>query len=174
MPRHLDDVAHRLVQGLRGLRPSRIPGDRDVVLQSVLTDDQADAICALPAYDQVHLLGVHDRLRRAGVVNRDLLAAGLLHDLGKVDDNGAVRLPDRVARVLLRRVSPRLLARLSSSSAPGPLHGLYLCVHHPRLGAERARALGCSERTVRLILCHEDNGREIDDDLRQLQTADRG
>jgi hypothetical protein len=174
MPGFLSDAAHRFAQGVRALRPARIPANRDAVLGSVLTAPQAAAFRELPAFDQVHLLDVHDRLKNAGVSDPNLLAAGLLHDIGKVDAHGRVGLPDRVIRVLLRRVSPRLLARLAASPSPGPLHGLHLSVHHPRLGAERARALGCAPRTIALIACHEDNDPHTDDDLRQLQQADRG
>jgi putative nucleotidyltransferase with HDIG domain len=174
MPGFVGEVGHRLGQGARALRAERMPEHSDAVLASVLTAQQAAAFRALPAFDQIHLLEVHQCLKEAGVTDLDLQAAGLLHDIGKIDAHGRVRLPDRVARVVLRRVSPGLLTRLAASSSPGLLHGLYLCVHHPRLGAERARALGCTERTIELIARHEDEGPHFDDELRLLQQADRG
>ena len=95
MPGFLSDAGHRFAQGVRALWPARIPANRDAVLESVLTGPQAAAFRELPAFDQVHLLGVHDRLKNAGVSDPNLLAAGLLHDIGKVDAHGRVRLPDR-------------------------------------------------------------------------------
>ncbi|MBN9012775.1 MAG: hypothetical protein J0H25_06950, partial [Rhizobiales bacterium] len=85
-----------------------------------------------------------------------------------------IRAIDRVTRVLLRRRAPRLLARLSDVPNRPLLHGLHLCVHHARLGAERARRLGCSERTIWLIAHHEDRDPGDDADLIALQKADRG
>jgi hypothetical protein len=136
-----------------------------------LTPEQSDAFCALPAYDQIHLIAVFERLRSGGP---DLLIAGLLHDIGKADQRGRVRLVDRVARVVLRQATPRLLARLAASPGNQLLHGLHLCVHHPRLGAERAKALGCSDRAVWLIAHHEDREPGNDPELIALQAADRG
>lgn len=172
--RTASDVTHRLSQGIRALLPSTIRPDRDCVLDSLLEPPAADAFRRLPRFDQAHLLAVYDRLARTGTASADLLVAGLLHDLGKVDGNGQVRLPDRVARVLLRRLAPGLLSRLADRPDHPLFHGLSLCVHHPRLGAERARQLGCTERTAWLIAHHEDDDPGGDRELTMLQAADRG
>jgi hypothetical protein len=156
------------------LRPSVIRADRDEILSRVLEPHAAEAFRKLPRFDQIHLLAVHDRLGRGGNSSDDLLAAGLLHDIGKADSTGHVRLPDRVARVLLRRIAPGVLTKLADESGRPIFHGLRLCVHHPRLGAERARKLGCNERTVWLIAHHEDEEPGDDRELAMLQAADRG
>ncbi|MDQ3466930.1 MAG: hypothetical protein M3411_01670, partial [Chloroflexota bacterium] len=72
----------RLARGLSALRP-RIPADRDQILAAMLTPSQAAAFCALPRHDQQHLCAVYRTLQRRGVTDHDLLAAGLLHDLGQ-------------------------------------------------------------------------------------------
>jgi hypothetical protein len=163
---------HRLHQGLAALRPVP-PQHRDAILSRVLTDRQADAFCRLPHYDQAHLSRIYELLRSSGARDHDLLAASLLHDLGKVDEMGTVRLPHRVSRVLLSRFAPRVLAWLARLPARRWRAGFALAVHHPALGAERARQLGCSDRTCWLIAHHEDDPPPDDEQLRRLIAADR-
>ena len=163
---------HRLRQGLAALRPA-IPTDRDAILAQALTPAQAVAFCALPAHDQAHLCRVYRTLRSHGVDDRDLLAAALLHDLGKVAGRCHVRLVDRVARVLLRRLAPALLRRLARLPAPAWRCGLALAVNHAALGAARAAELGGSPRTCWLIAHHEDADAAADPDLQLLMAADR-
>ena len=80
---------------------------------------------------------------------------------------------DGIGRFVLTQEAQDL-ARLANAPDLRLLHGLHLCVHHPRLGAERAASLGCSERTVWLIAHHEDRGPGGDAELIALQRADRG
>lgn len=169
--RRVTAIDYRLRQGFSALRP-RLPHDRDEILAAVVTPAQAAAFRGLPAHDQAHLCRVCRILLASGVADRDLLAAALLHDVGKADAGGRVRLPDRVARVLLAWLAPRLLARLAALPAPGPRRGFALAVHHPRLGAERAAQLGCSRRTCWLIAHHEDEPPPDDPDLLRLMAAD--
>jgi hypothetical protein len=160
-------IKHRLRQGIRALLPR--PGlDRSSLPPYLLTPAQADAFLALSPADQAHLLRVYGRLRDQAVTDRDLLVAALLHDIGKVTPNGRVRLIDRVALVLLRPVA----VRFASLPAPAWRRGLAIAVHHAELGAARAAALGCSERTCWLIRHHHDDV-VFDQDLRLLQAADR-
>ena len=165
-------IRYRLRQGLGALRSS-ILADRDEILAATLTEPQAAAFRALPAHDQAHLCRAYRLLRERGVRDGDVLVAALLHDIAKVHGGGRVRLPDRVVRVVLGHLAPRLLDRLASLPAPRWRLGLALAVHHPRLGAERARALGCSERACWLIAHHEDDPPSTDPDLRLLAEVDR-
>jgi hypothetical protein len=164
-------VRYRLRQGIAAVVP-RVPDDREAILIATLTRNQADAFRALPVQDQAHLCRVYRCLVADGATDRDLLIAALLHDVAKVGPEGRVRLHDRVARVVLRRLAPRLLERLARMPAPGWRRGLALAVHHPRLGAEQALGLGCSERTCWLIAHHEDVPVPDDPDLRRLVAAD--
>jgi len=166
-------LLHRLQQGLAALRP-RLPVDRDAILAATLSAPQTEAFRRLPIHDQAHLCRVYRALRDDGVIDPDLLAATLLHDIGKLDPNGPghVRLIDRVARVVLARLAPALLHRLSRPPAPRWRRGLALAVHHPALGAEHAAALGSSDRTCWLIAHHHDAS-PTDPDLRRLIAADR-
>lgn len=164
-------VGTRIRQGLGALRP-RLPEDRQAILAKFLSPAQAAAFRALPVHDQAHLCRVHRSLLSGGVVDRDLLTAALLHDLGKATASGRVRLPDRVVRVLLARLTPGVLRRLARLPAPPWRRGIALAVHHPAVGAARAAALGCSPRACWLIAHHEDPSAMDDPDLARLAAAD--
>jgi hypothetical protein len=163
-------LRYRARQGAGALRPT-LPVDRDEILTAALTAPQRQAFSSLSIHDQAHCCRVYRRLRNEGA-SSDLLIAGLLHDIGKVGPDGRVRLPDRVARVVLRRLAPGLLTRIARLPARPGRVGIARAVHHPRLGADQARLLGCSERVCWLIAHHEDVPPPDDADLRRLIAAD--
>jgi hypothetical protein len=137
-----------------------LPGPARVVFRS------------LPAADQCHHLTVYRRLWGMGCRDGDLLAAALLHDIGKVDGRRCVRLWQRVAVVLLRPW-PALMTHLAAAPPRAWRYGFYLHAHHPALGARQAAALGCSARTVALIAAHQ-CGELSDDGLAMLRVVDDG
>jgi hypothetical protein len=164
-------AGYRLGQGLRALvgRPDDaeraaalawLPGPARVVFRSWP-----------PAY-QCHHLAVFRRLWCAGCRDSDVLAAALLHDMGKIDGRRQVGLWQRTLVVLIQGW-PWALERLSEPPAPGWRYGFYLHRHHPEIGAAQAAALGCSPRTVALIAAHQD-GDLADAGLIELRTADDG
>ncbi|TXG79531.1 MAG: HD domain-containing protein [Thermomicrobiales bacterium] len=162
----------RLVQGLRGLNPKRAGEDVDRGILELLTREQRSRFGELPAFDQQHLCRVANHLVEQGVTDRDLLVAGLLHDIGKSDGQTQVRLADRVAKVLLKRASPGTLQSVARDYPSGRFPGLALTMLHPQVGADRARAMGCSDRTCWLIRHHEADTDLGDPDLARLQAAD--
>lgn len=162
---------HRVRQGLLALAPRPEP-DEALFIHRWLTERQRDAFMELSAHDRGHLVRVARELTRQAPGNHDLIVAGLLHDLGKANGSAHVRLIDRTAKVLLERLSPRLLGMLTPPGTGGLRTGLTLAAHHAEFGAERARQLGCSERVVWLIKHHEDS-RVNDPELRLLIEIDR-
>ena len=125
-------------------------------------------------YDQRHALHVCRTLVQQGHTERGLLAAALLHDVGKSVTQGArVRLWHRVAVVLSQIVSPDLLGRLAKDQQGSWRRPLYVQLHHATIGAEAARLAGCSTTTVSLIRRHEDAHDQTPDPLlAALQAAD--
>ncbi|MEZ4507974.1 MAG: hypothetical protein R2848_19445 [Thermomicrobiales bacterium] len=162
----------RIVQGLRGLRPKWGASSTDRSILELLTPEQRSRFTALPVFDQQHLCRVANHLVAQGVTDRDVLVAGLLHDIGKSDGRTQVRLTDRIAKVVLRHASPGTLRSVASSYPGGRFPGLALTMLHPELGADQARAMGCSERTCWLIRNHEAETDLGDHDLARLQAAD--
>jgi len=162
----------RLVQGMRGLNPTRAGEDVDRIALELLTPEQRDRFDAMPAFDQQRLCRVANQLNSHGITDPDVLVAGLLHDIGKSDGHTQVRFVDRVAKVLLKRVSARALDRVAASYPNGRFAGLALTALHPELGADLAKSMGCSERTCWLIRHHEAGSDLGDPDLARLQAAD--
>jgi hypothetical protein len=83
-------------------------------IQRFLPPAAFDLFQAMPGYDRNHALNVRRTLQQEGNTDPDLLAAALLHDVGKTaHPAGALRLWHRVAVVLMRAVWPGLLERLA-------------------------------------------------------------
>jgi hypothetical protein len=156
----------------------RLRGDLqvDLRLKSIVQNDQQWKLLErLSAYDRAHHLGVYDSLIVSGWTNEDLLLAAALHDVGKADDVGRVRVAHRVALVLFGRTSPGLLMRLASTPGSRTRHGFYLAVHHAALGAALAADAGAPERCCQLIAGHHDDRAALTDpDLLALMSADQG
>lgn len=129
---------------------------------------------AMPAYDRRHALRVLRTLQAQGHTDPDLMAAALLHDVGKtVGHRHPLRLGHRVMVVLLRAWAPGVLERISRDGVKGWRQAFYVQRHHAALGAELARRAGCTPRTVSLIETHESAPEEVSDPLvAVLQAAD--
>jgi len=121
-------------------------------------------------YEQAHAYQVLQRLKAAGQADPDLLAAALLHDVGKVLD--PLSLPDRVLIVLGRHFFGQKAMRWRDET-PGRLrHPFVVAVRHPGWGADLAEQAGASPRTVDLIRRHQDIPCIEDPLLAALQSAD--
>ena len=100
---------------------------------------------AMHVADRRHGLDVVAYLRRAGVTDRDVLAAGLLHDCGKGDAGW----PPRVAWSLGEALGPwvwRVARRV-----PGWPDAMRRLENHAELSADAVEAAGLSRRAVALV-----------------------
>ena len=114
----------------------------------------------MSAADQQHALRVCRGLQEGGYTEKDLLAAALLHDVGKA--GGRVPFWTRPVIVIGKLCFPRLLARF----AVYPREGMRLpCLQswriplgyawwHADIGANLAATAGLSERAVLYIRTH--------------------
>jgi hypothetical protein len=105
--------------------------------------------------DQAHSLRVFKALRLEGEEHEDLLAAALLHDVGK-----AIIRPALWQRVLVVLAAPVVKDRLQDMSglpARGWRKGFVIAAAHPRWGAELVGQAGGSKRLVLLIRYHQSN-----------------
>jgi hypothetical protein len=136
---------------------------------------------AMPRYDRRHALRVVRTLQARGRSEPDLVAAALLHDMGKCGPQAGpgqrasrVQLWHRVATVLVRATWPGLLERIGQNSRQGSWrYPFYVQLHHATIGALLAEQAGCSPRTVDLIRRHEDAAAVAGDPLlAALQEAD--
>lgn len=108
--------------------------------------------------DQRHSLDLCQRLARDGHRDSDLLAAALLHDVGK--SAGPLPLPHRVAYALVRLISPAGARALAASERPAWRQPLFVAAHHAAIGAGLAERAGSNARVTRLIRGHEVRGED--------------
>ena len=138
---------YRSRQFFGSVRPRVDAALRDEAFR-LLSEPQRALFSSMTVRDQQHCLAVYRRLRAQRHDHSGLLVAALLHDAGK----GRIALWQRVAFVLLDAAAPRAIDRLARpGDGPGWRQALHRCRHHPALGAELARAAGCSPDTVALI-----------------------
>lgn len=163
-------VWYRIQQGLSQLI-ARPDADVDATLQTLLSGAHWELMKRLTPPDRAHALRVHRELVRRGLLDRDLLQAALLHDVGKADDRNRVTLFHRTLNVLAGKIAPNALERFACRG--GWIgHGVHLARRHPTLGAELARQTGASQRTCWLIAHHDDGTISGDSALRALQEID--
>lgn len=162
----LPRVAYRARQflGAVGARPDST--HREIVASS-LSAEQQRLFYSMTARDQRHCLDVYHALCRQGCRDDDLLLAALLHDVGK----GPVRLWHRVAYVLLKAASPRLVERAARSDGRGWRRAMALLRHHAAEGAALVEKAGAPAAVVELIRRHEAPG-PADARLVLLRSAD--
>jgi hypothetical protein len=152
---------YRLGQFVRALLTAHVPEEEVEQAVRVLTPQAQELFHRQAVQDQRHALAVYQALRRAGHANPQLLAAALLHDVGKA----AARLPawQRAIIVLLERFAPHLLACLGQGEPQGPMRRLpsgwrrpfIINAQHPETGARWAQEAGCLPLTVALIRRHQ-------------------
>jgi hypothetical protein len=120
--------------------------------------------------EQAHSFAVLARLQAAGHSNPDLLAAALLHDVGKT--RSPLSVWDRVLVVVGDRLFPRLARRWGNGQLRGPARPFVVAAHHPAWGAELALSAGASPRACDLIRRHQELPCPPDPLLAALQQAD--
>jgi hypothetical protein len=103
--------------------------------------------------DQRHGLDVVGALRERGVIDRDVLVAGLIHDAGKGDTGVVPRVIHSLGEVSDGRISA-IAARVPRLASP-----LARLRDHAELSAQLAAQAGCSDRTIELIR-HQDDPRD--------------
>ena len=109
-------------------------------------------------------------LKASGQTDPHLLAAALLHDVGKV--LFPLSLLERAIIVLGKRFFRQRAGRWSEGTPSRLRRPFVVAAHHPDWGADLAGQAGASSRTVELIRRHQDIPSIDDPLLAALQSAD--
>lgn len=129
----------------------------------------------LPDVEQQHAYRVMNTIQQEGGAERDLLAAALLHDVGKV--RVSLTLIERSIAVIVTSFMPGFARSIADGKASVLRRAFVVQARHPEWGAEMAEFAGSSPRTVELIRKHQEALDSVLDDgiygqLRILQLAD--
>ncbi len=124
-----------------------------------LSPEALELFKTMSAADQQHSLRVCRGLQARGCTDTDMLAAALLHDVGKAQ--GRVPFWTRPTIVLGKACAPALLRRLvvahqtlAQATLPRWRRSLSNAWWHAEVGAELAARAGLSERAVLYIRTH--------------------
>lgn len=168
-------VAYRFGQFWQLIRATPLPAPAWQEIETVLSPPEVALFRRFHPSDQRHSYRVMRTLRGAGDDEPALLAAALLHDVGKTRLH--IRLWERVLGTLGERFFPQKVRAWGSGRASGWRRPFAIRVQHAAWGAELAEAAGCSPLALRLIRHHQDKELDrLDPDLarllRRLQWAD--
>ena len=136
------------------LLTARVQPEEQRILEMLLPPAARALFVTMSVGDQRHCLNVCYALQGQGCDDRDLLAAALLHDVGK--GAGRVRFWMRPVIVLLRALAPGLLQEVAAAPDPFWRRPFYFAWHHADIGADLAATAGLPERAVLLIRTHHD------------------
>lgn len=172
-------VRHRVSQFARAFSGALHPVDLAYAGARLGADPQGadllELFASMPRAEQHHGVHICRVLEQRGFGDRDLLAAALLHDVGKTV--APLDLWERVSVVLVERFAPRLAAEWADVPAGEPVpvglrRGSVVSRHHSAWGADLAAEAGASPRTVAWIRQHHDPVDAGDPLLLALQDAD--
>jgi hypothetical protein len=140
-------ATYRLSQFFSALLARVTPEER-ALAAAALSPNELRLFERMPRHDQRHCLDVFSLLRRGGYDDPLLLKAALLHDCGKVDDDGKpLPLLYYGIFVVLKGIAPALYA-WAARFGRGPLRPFAIHATHDLRSARLAEAAGSSPELV--------------------------
>jgi len=168
-------AAYRASQFLRAVLDRPAPGDGDLIRAHLPASLQA-LFARLGPAEQAHAVAVLRTLQRQGHSDPALLAAALVHDIGKT--RAPLRLMDRVLVVLADLLISRAARRWRQGTAVGWRRPFVVAAQHAGWGEVMLLQAGASPALAELVRRHHDSllvpSTPIDHLLAALQAADGG
>lgn len=162
-------IRYRWRQFIAAIAAHLTPEERALVA-STLSPSELRLFERMPRHDQRHCLDVYALLWRDGYSDPLLLRAALLHDCGKVDDNGRpIPLPYYGLFVVLKRLAPALYA-WAARNGHGPLRPFAVHAAHDERSAHMAEAAGSPPELVATLRDYAE--RRMTERTRALSWAD--
>jgi len=166
-------AAYRASQFLHAVLDRPAPGDADLLRAHLPASLQA-LFARLGPAEQAHALAVLRTLLRQGHSDPALLAAALVHDVGKT--RAPLRLMDRVLVVLADRLIPRPARRWSQGAPSGWRRPFVVAAQHATWGEAMLMQAGAPPTLAELVRRHHDPlpipSTAVDHLLAALQAAD--
>ena len=144
---------YRARQYWHALIDSPAPEDLEQA-RRILPTPLMDLFMQLQGSEQVHSLRIHERLQEQNEVNKDLLVAALLHDVGKI--RYPLHLWERVLIVVSNSLFPEIVKTWGQGEPRGWRRSFVVAEQHPAWGAEMAAKAGASLMAVALIRRHQE------------------
>lgn len=176
-------IFYRLGQFWRVWRARPLPAEARERITAVLTPEEIALFDQFSLSDQQHSYQVLRTLQANGQAHPDLLAAALLHDVGKT--RAPLSIWQRSLIVLAQAFVPGKTAVWGQGRVDSWQRPFVVKTQHPIWGAEMARAANSRPLTIELIRRHQEHlpetpalsgaevaVTEIDQLLRHLQWAD--
>lgn len=145
---------YRLGQFWRLWRARPLSETARAEIGTVLSGPECELFSRFSWSDQQHSYRTFRILQSAGYTQPDLLAAALLHDIGKTRVHLSVW--DRSLIVLGERIWPAKMAIWGQGNVQGWQRPFVVKQQHPAWGAELARSVGSRPLTVELIRRHQE------------------
>jgi putative nucleotidyltransferase with HDIG domain len=139
----------------------------------ILEPEEVELFDRLSPAEQDHAFRVMKNVSQSEAVDRDVLSAALLHDVGK--SRVPTTLSERSFAVIISTLMPNVASQLSQGEPRGWRRPFVVKAQHAAWGAELAAKAGSSLKVVSLIRRHQDEVRyeQLDDEDYQLGLLQR-
>lgn len=169
------DIGYRASQFWQLLTSQPLDEEAWGEIEGILKRSEVELFRKHALADQRHSYRTMRLLRESGHSHRPLLAAALLHDVGKTRHRP--RSWERVVGSVVEALCPACILNWGVGPAQGWRRPFVIRARHAEWGAVMAREAGSSLLTVKLIRYHQDKGLQMEHEkeatlLRLLQWAD--
>lgn len=147
-------IVYRLRQFWGRLLPRELTDENLAEIQAHLKQDEVDIFNLYSPSEKQHGYQVLKTLKLAGYEQPDLLAAALLHDIGKT--RFPLSIWERAIVVIGGKLIPRKATHWGRGEPRGWKRPFVVKAKHPAWGGEMMQVVGSSPLTISLIRRHQE------------------